>query len=324
MKVLITGGLGFIGSFLTEVYLKSGNEVYIIDDLSTGSRDNVKHLENNNEYKKRLFIVTDTILNKDEVLNLVGTCDIVIHLAAAVGVKYILDNPLDSITTNIQGTEILLNLCNKFKKKLFLASTSEVYGKHKHAPLVETDDSIYGPSVKSRWSYAASKLIDEFTALAYNRSRGLEVVIGRLFNTVGPRQTGRYGMVIPRFFQQAINGDPITIYGDGKQTRTFSSVEDVVLAIEGLMADSNCIGNVYNIGGKEEKSIEEIAKEIISITNSKSEIMYIPYSDVYKSKDFEDMERRVPSIKKINNAIGWEPTKNTSQILNDIYKSFDK
>jgi len=321
MKILITGGMGFIGSYLTEKYLKSGHSVYIIDDLSTGSRENIKHLIENNDYDDRLFLHEDTILNEKILLELIGTCDLVIHLAAAVGVKYILDHPLDSITTNIQGTEIVLKYCDKFKKRLFLASTSEVYGKHVHAPLVETDDSVYGPSIKSRWSYAASKLVDEFTALAYHSTKNLEVVIGRLFNTVGPRQTGRYGMVIPRFFDQAMNDQPITIYGDGEQTRTFTHVDDVTNAIIKLMDDKLAYGQMFNIGGIEEISIKELAQKIIEITNSNSKIDFIPYNNVYKSDDFEDMQRRVPSVEKIKKQIDWEPKLRTDAILKSIHES---
>ena len=231
MRILITGGAGFIGSHLAEAYLKQGDEVYVIDDLSTGSLDNLAHLQANEEYAKRLFVHVNTILNHDILLELVGTCDVVFHMAAAVGVQYILDNPLHSIRINIQGTEKVLDLCAKFKKKVLVASSSEVYGKHLHAPLVETDNIIYGPSSKFRWSYAASKLLDEFTALANHRENGLEAIVVRFFNTVGPRQTGTYGMVIPRLVSQALAGEDLTVYGDGEQTRTFTYVEDVVKAV---------------------------------------------------------------------------------------------
>ena len=235
MRVLITGGAGFIGSHLAEEYLQRGDEVYIIDDLSTGSLDNIDGFQKDPRDEDRLFVHVDTILNHDLMIELVGTCDLVFHMAAAVGVRYILENPLESIKTNIQGTEKVLELCAKFKKKVLIASTSEVYGKHLHAPLVETDNIIYGPSSKFRWSYAASKLMDEFSALAYHRTIGLAVVITRLFNTVGPRQTGAYGMVIPRFVSQALNNEPLTVYGDGPQTRTFTYVKDVVWALMALM-----------------------------------------------------------------------------------------
>ncbi len=317
MKILITGGAGFIGSHLAESYLEQGHEVHIIDDLSTGSLDNIDHLKNDQRFKNRLFVCIDSILNHNAVLELVGICDKVFHLAAAVGVQYILDYPLQSIHTNIQGTEKVLELCDKFKKKILIASTSEVYGKHVHAPLVETDNIIYGPSSKFRWSYAASKLMDEFTALAYHRTNGLKVVIARLFNTVGPRQTGAYGMVIPRFVEQALKNETLTVYGDGRQTRTFTHVTDVVKALISLMQHEDAVGEVFNIGGIEETAILDLARKIIAKTKSKSDIKMIPYEDAF-GKDFEDMQRRVPGIKKIQNLIGFEPDKNLDAILNSV------
>jgi UDP-glucose 4-epimerase len=325
MKVLITGGAGFIGSHLAEKYLELGGEVYIIDDLSTGTLENIRHLQEIQHYKEKLFVTVDTILNHEVMMELIGTCDLVIHMAAAVGVQYILENPLSSIITNIQGTERVLELCNKFKKKVFIASTSEVYGKHTHAPLVETDNIIYGPPTKFRWSYAAAKLMDEFTALAYFRTKKLPVIIVRLFNTVGPRQTGRYGMVIPRFVQQAMRNEPITVYGDGSQTRTFTYVEDVVEAVLALMQCPDAIGEVTNIGGMEEISIKALAEMIKELTNSKSEIKFLPYDKVY-TKDFEDMQRRVPSIEKLTRLIGWKPTTDMEQIIKKVieYYQMDK
>jgi UDP-glucose 4-epimerase len=314
MRILITGGAGFIGSHLAEAYLERGDEIYIIDDLSTGSLENIRSAKEDPKNKRRLFVHTDTILNRDIMLELIGTCDVVFHLAAAVGVKYIIENPLKSITTNIQGTEMVLDLCNKFKKKVLIASTSEVYGKHTHAPLVETDNIIYGPSTKFRWSYAAAKLMDEFTGLAYHRSRGLPVIIARLFNTVGPRQTGAYGMVIPRFIQQAIKNEPLSVYGDGTQTRTFTYVSDVVEALTGLMDAEQAVGEVFNIGGTEEISISDIAKRIIAAVGSRSSIELIPYEKAYE-KDFEDMQRRVPGIEKIKAAIGFEPRTDLDAML---------
>lgn len=314
MKILITGGAGFIGSHLAELYLENGDDVYIIDDLSTGSLDNISHLKQNSAYQKRLFIHIDSIMNRDLMLELVGICDIVHHLAAAVGVEYILDNPMDSIKTNIQGTEIVLDLCNKFKKCVLIASTSEVYGKHTHAPLVESDNIIYGPSSKFRWSYAASKLMDEFMALAYYRTTGLKVAIARLFNTVGPRQTGTYGMVIPRLVGQALRDEPLTVYGDGTQTRTFTYVKDVVWAFKRLVECDDAFGQVYNVGGIEEISIHDLAKKIISGCNSSSEIQLIPYDQAF-GKDFEDMQRRVPGIDKISQLIGFDPQTRLDTIL---------
>ena len=317
MRVLITGGAGFIGSHLAEACLEKGDEVYIIDDLSTGSLANIEHLRNNNCFKNRLFVHIDTILNHDLMEELTGICDIVFHLAAAVGVRYILENPLESIKINVQGTQEILEICTKFKKRILITSSSEVYGKHLHAPLVETDNIIYGPSCKFRWSYAASKLMDEFTALAYCRTKGLQVVITRLFNTVGPRQTGAYGMVIPRFVTQALKNKPLTIYGDGTQSRTFTFVKDVVRALMGLMACENVTGEVFNVGGTQEITMLELAKKIIKATGSNSTCQLIPYEEAF-AKDFEDMHRRVPSIEKIRKAIGFEPQVNLDEILTQV------
>lgn len=314
MKVLITGGAGFIGSHLAEACLKKGHDVYLIDDLSTGTLDNIKHLQEDSRLKDRLFVNIDTILNHEIMLELTGICDEVFHLAAAVGVRYILENPLTSIKTNIQGTEKVLELCAKFKKRVLIASTSEVYGKHLHAPLVETDNIIYGPSSKSRWSYAASKLMDEFSALAYCRTMGLKVVIARLFNTVGPRQTGAYGMVVPRFVSQALKHKPLTVYGDGKQTRTFSYVKDVVEALMSLIRTEAAVGEVFNIGGTEEISMRLLAEKIIATTASKSTIQLIPYEEAFE-KDFEDMQRRVPGIDKIREVVGFQPRTDLDTIL---------
>ena len=322
MKILITGGAGFVGSHLVEKYLERGDDVYIIDDLSTGTLENIKHLQEDKNHKDKLFVTIDSILNHNVMLGLVGTCDIVLHMAAAVGVQYILENPLSSIVTNIKGAEEVLELCNKFKKKVLIASTSEVYGKHTHAPLVETDNIIYGPSIKFRWSYAAAKLMDEFTALAYHRTKNLQVAIIRLFNTVGPRQTGRYGMVIPRFVQQALRNEVITVYGDGTQTRTFTYVGDVVDAITKLIECPDAIGDIINIGGTEEVTINDLAEKIRKSANSTSEIRFISYEDAY-TKDFEDMQRRVPSIEKIKELIGWTPRTSLNDILekvNDYYR----
>jgi len=314
MKVLITGGAGFIGSNLAERCLNLGHEVYIIDDLSTGSLDNIRHLQNHHDFAEKLHVTIDTILNREVVHELVNICDKVIHLAAAVGVRYILENPLTSIITNIQGTENVLEFCNKFRKKVVVASSSEVYGKHLHAPLVETDNIIYGPPELVRWSYAGTKLIDEFTALAYYKTKQLPVIIIRLFNTIGPRQRGRYGMVVPRFIQQALRNDPITVYGDGSQTRTFTYVDDVVEAIMNLLACPGAIGQIINIGGSEEISIKSLADVIKQMTGSHSEIKLIPYEDAY-NKEFEDMHRRVPSIEKLCGLLGWKPNTSLQDML---------
>lgn len=317
MKVLITGGAGFIGSHLAEACLKRGDDVYIIDDLSTGSLDNIKFLQEAGRYNDRLFVTVDSIFNHDKLLELIGICDIVFHLAAAVGVRYILEHPLESIIANIDGTKVVLELCNKFKKKVLITSSSEVYGKQTNDSLAETDDVVYGPSCKSRWSYATSKLLDEFLALAYYRTKGLNTIIVRLFNTVGPRQTGAYGMVIPRFVSQALKGGPITVYGDGKQTRTFTYVKDVVDALIRLMEVPGAVGEVFNIGGNEEISIKELALKIKKLTNSDSEIRYIPYDEAFE-KNFEDMRRRVPSLEKIRGLIGFEPKTDLDSILKSV------
>lgn len=314
MKILITGGAGFIGSHLAEAYLEKGDEVYVIDDLSTGSLENIQPLKEDPRFKDRLFVTIDTIFNRDALLELTGTCDVVFHLAAAVGVRYILENPLESIRINIQGTEKVLELCAKFKKRVLITSSSEVYGKHEHAPLVETDNIIYGPSSKFRWSYAASKLMDEFTALAYFRTNGLKVIITRLFNTVGPRQTGAYGMVIPRLVSQALQGEPLTVYGTGGQSRTFTYVKDVVKALMALMESEKAVGEVFNIGGTQEITILDLARKIIRMTNSSSAVELIPYTEAFE-EDFEDMQRRVPSIEKIESVVGFKPETELDTIL---------
>jgi UDP-glucose 4-epimerase len=320
MRVLITGGAGFIGSHLVEAYLERGDEVYIIDDLSTGSLKNIEFLRKNDRFRDRLFVHIDTILNHDVMMELIGICDTVFHLAAAVGVQYILDNPLLSIKTNIQGTEKVLELSGKFKKKVLIASSSEVYGKHTHAPLVETDNLVYGPSSKFRWSYAAAKLMDEFTALAYHRTEGLKVTVARLFNTIGSRQTGTYGMVVPRFVGQALNGEPLTVYGDGTQTRTFTAVQDVVQVFMAMVENEESFGQVYNIGGTEEISMLDLAKKIITLSESKSEIVLIPYEQAYEA-NFEDMMRRVPSVEKVYRLLGFKPNDNLDSILKKIIVS---
>jgi UDP-glucose 4-epimerase len=317
MKVLITGGAGFIGSHLAESCLQRGDEVTIVDNLSTGDLSNISHLQTSEAFKDRLAVHTDSILNFDLMFDLINACDVVFHLAAAVGVKYILENPLESIRVNIQGTEDILNLCSKLRKRVLLTSSSEVYGKHTHAPLVETDNVIYGPSSKFRWSYAASKLMDEFSALAYHRTKGLEAIIVRLFNTVGPKQTGAYGMVIPRFVSQALADQPLTVYGDGSQSRTFTYVADVVTALTGLMASDGAVGEVFNVGGTREITIHELAERIIHMTDSKSVIKITPYDQAF-AKDFEDMQRRVPGIGKIKRLIGFEPKTDLDTILSRV------
>jgi UDP-glucose 4-epimerase len=317
MKVLITGGAGFIGSHLAEACLERGDEVYVVDDLSTGTLDNVQHLMNNRRLGGRFFFHHDSIMNYETMLTLVGISDVIYHLAAAVGVRYILEKPMESIRINIQGTEKVLELCSRFKKKILIASSSEVYGKHTHAPLLETDNIVYGPSSKFRWSYAASKLMDEFQALAYYRTNGLKVTVARLFNTIGPRQTGAYGMVVPRFVTQALKNEPITVYGDGQQTRTFTYVKDVAAALIALMENDGSFGQVFNVGGTEEITILELARRIIAQAGSRSEIVFIPYEKAY-AEDFEDMLRRVPSIEKIHAHIGFSPKTPLDEILKEV------
>ena len=313
MKILITGGAGFIGSYLSEACLERGGEVYVVDDLSTGSLSNIQHLVSDS----RFHFVNDTILNREAMLELVGICDIVVHLAAAVGVKLIIDEPLKSIHTNIAGTETVLELANKFRKKILLASSSEIYGSNSRVPLSETDMRIYGPTQILRWSYAATKAMDEFMALAYFRTRRLPVIITRFFNTVGPRQTGRYGMVIPRFVSQALKNDPITVFGDGTQTRTFTYVEDVVRGIVGLIEEPRAVGEIFNIGGEEEISMNDLAARILGITHSSSQILHIPYNEAYQ-EGFEDMQRRVPDISKIKDLIGYKNTRSLDDILTKV------
>ena len=310
MKILITGGAGFIGSYLSEAYIERGDEVYVVDDLSTGSLSNISHLIPDPHF----HFEKDTILNRETMLELVDTCDIIVHLAAAVGVKLIIDEPLQSIHTNIAGTETVLEFANKFRKMVLLASSSEVYGRNSQVPLSETDMRVYGQTQILRWSYAATKAMDEFLALAYYRTKQLPVIITRFFNTVGPRQTGRYGMVIPRFIGQALKNVPITVFGDGAQTRSFTYVEDVVQGIIGLINEPGAVGEIFNIGGEGEISINDLAKRVITVTNSDSQIRHIPYDEAYQ-EGFEDMQRRVPDISKIKNLIGYKNTYSLDDIL---------
>jgi len=313
LKVLITGGAGFIGSYLAGAYLSRGDEVYVIDDLSTGSMANIDPFKQNPLF----HFVHDTILNRERMLELTGICDVVAHLAAAVGVNLILDEPLKSIHTNIVGTEIVLELANKFRKKTFLASTSEIYGRNSKVPLSETDIRIYGSTHLARWSYAATKAMDEFLGLAYYRTKKLPVIIARFFNTVGPRQTGRYGMVIPRFVGQALKNEPITVYGDGNQTRNFTYVEDVVRAVVGLIDEPKAVGEIFNIGGDSEISMNDLAQHIKSKTGSASPISHVPYNEAYQ-EGFEDMERRVPDITKIKKLISYRNTHDLNSILTKV------
>ena len=317
MRYLITGGAGFIGSHLAEELLRRGHEIFVVDDLSTGSIDNVKHLKSNDKF----HFVVDTVMNRQVTAELVDHADVVYHLAAAVGVKLIVESPVRTIETNIQATEMVLALANKKKKPTFIASTSEVYGVSEKLPFREDGELVMGATTKGRWSYACSKAIDEFLAIAYWKERKLPTVVARLFNTVGPRQTGQYGMVVPTFVRQALAGAPITVYGDGKQSRCFTHVSDVVRALIALMEKPEAYGSVYNVGSSSEITIHELAKHVREITGSKSEIVFVPYEKAYE-QGFEDMPRRVPDTTKIKQLIGWEPTISLPQILKDVEEHY--
>jgi len=317
MKALITGGAGFIGSHLAEELLNNGHQVFLIDDLSTGSIDNIEHLKNHKDFSYTI----DTILNAPVLAELIDKCDVVFHMAAAVGVMLIVENPVRTIETNIKGTEAVLMHANKKKKKVIIASTSEVYGKSDQKTFKEDGDLILGPTTKGRWSYACSKAIDEFLALAYWKEKKLPVVITRLFNVVGPRQTGRYGMVIPRLVKQALQNKPITVFGDGKQSRCFAHVKDAVDAIIKLSATEKAIGEVINLGNDKEIPIEELAKKIKKAARSKSEIRYIPYSEAYE-EGFEDMRRRVPDLAKIKKLIGYKSKYSLDNIIKDVIEYY--
>jgi UDP-glucose 4-epimerase len=313
LRVLITGGAGFIGSHLSDAYLGRGDEVYVIDDLSTGSIDNIQHLKNN----PRFHYTIESVHSQPIVAELVDQCDVIFHLAAAVGVKLIVESPVRTIETNIKGTEVILALANKKKKKVLIASTSEVYGLSDQVPFREDGNLVMGATTKGRWSYACSKAIDEFLALAYWREKKLPTVVVRLFNTVGPRQTGQYGMVIPTFVKQALSGRPITVYGDGKQSRCFGYVGDVVKALIKLMDEPTAVGQVFNIGSNQEVTILELARQVKELTNSDSEIVFVPYDEAYE-EGFEDMPRRVPDISKINALVGFRPEMSLDGILQTV------
>jgi len=313
MKVLITGGAGFIGSHLAEQLLARGDEVHLLDDLSTGSIENIALIKNH----PNLTYHIDTIRNYRLTAELVDTCDIIYHLAAAVGVKLIVESPVNTIETNIRGTEIILCLAAKKRKRVLITSTSEVYGKRDAIPFREDDDLILGPTNKGRWSYACSKAIDEFLAIAYWKEKRVPTVIVRLFNTVGPRQTGRYGMVIPNFVRQALMEQDITVYGDGSQTRCFTHVSDVVKALIKVAEHPNAVGEVYNIGSDREITIMDLAERIKKMTQSESSIVFIPYDQAYE-QGFEDMLRRVPDISKIRKLIDYQPTIDLEGILTSV------
>jgi nucleoside-diphosphate-sugar epimerase len=313
MRVLITGGAGFIGSHLAERHLERGDEVHLLDDLSTGSIENIHNIKDH----PKLRYYLDTITNYQLTGELVDLCDVTYHLAAAVGVRLIVESPVKTIETNIRGTEIILSLAAKKNKRVLITSTSEVYGKRDRVPFHEDDDLVLGPTSKGRWSYACSKAIDEFLAIAYWKEKRVPTVIVRLFNTVGPRQTGRYGMVIPNFAQQALTGEDITVFGDGSQSRCFTHVDDVTGALMGLIEHPKAVGEVYNIGSDTEVTITQLAQRIKRLTGSDSRIVYVPYNEAYE-EGFEDMMRRVPDTTKIRNLIGYEPKIQLDQILESV------
>ncbi len=310
MRVLITGGAGFIGSHLAGPLLDSGHEVFVLDDLSTGSIDNLAHLKD----RPGFHYTIDTVFNDRLVAEMVDRADVIFHLAAAVGVKLIVERPVHTIETNVHGTEVVLKHASKKKKLVFIASTSEVYGKSANVPFQEDADLVMGATTKHRWAYACSKALDEFLALAYFKEQKQPVIVMRFFNTVGPRQTGQYGMVVPTFVRQALQGEPITVFGDGTQSRSFTYVGDVVEALLKLMVHPGAIGQVYNVGNPEEVSIRELAERIKKATGSSSPIVTIPYDEAYEA-GFEDMPRRVPDITKIRAAVGFQPKVGLDEII---------
>lgn len=317
MKALVTGGAGFIGSHLCERLLADGSEAAVIDDLSTGRSSNIEGIMDDPGFT----FVEASVRNAEALEPLVKKCDVIFHLAAAVGVQLIVDRPVHTIETNIHGTEVVLDAANKYKRKVLLASTSEVYGKSEDVPFGEDDDMLLGSTKFSRWSYACSKAIDEFLGFAYHDEYGLEVIVARLFNTIGPRQVGRYGMVVPRFIQRALNNEPLMIYGTGQQSRCFGYVGDVVDGLVGLMNRGNAGGRVYNIGSDEEITIEALADKIIAKTESKSEKQFISYEQAY-GRAFDDMERRVPSLARMKEATGFQPKTNLDETLEIIIDHF--
>jgi len=317
MKILITGGAGFIGSHLAEKLLERGHEVFIIDNLWTGKLANIGKIQNH----KKFHLVVDTILNESVMNELIFKVDHIYHLAASVGVKNIMDHPVETLDINVKGTETVLRLANRFKKKILIASTSEVYGKHVEHAVSEDDDRVMGSVKKRRWAYACSKTLDEFQALAYFDEKKLPVVIGRLFNTVGPRQTGQYGMVLPSFVQSALLGKPISVYGDGTQSRSFAHVNDVVQAITKLMDEPAAEGEIFNVGNDTEVTINELAQKIREMTGSDSEIEHIPYEKAY-GPGFEDMKRRCPNIEKVRTLIGFEPSYDLTAMIQSVIDYF--
>jgi UDP-glucose 4-epimerase len=315
--VLITGGAGFVGSHLSEALLERGDEVFVLDNLSTGSIDNIVHLK----ARPKFHYTIDSVTNEPVLAELLDRCDVVVHLAAAVGVKLIVEQPVHTIETNVHGTEVVLKHANKKKKLVLIASTSEVYGKSGDVPFREDADLVLGPTGKHRWAYACSKMIDEFLALAYWKEKKLPVIIVRLFNTVGPRQTGQYGMVIPNFVRQALARQPITVFGDGTQSRSFTYVGDVVRAMVALIDDPRAVGQVFNIGSGQEITIGDLAVRVKNLAGSDSPIVQVPYDQAYEA-GFEDMPRRVPDTSKLRALVGYEPAVGLDEILNRVIEYF--
>ena len=311
MRVFITGGAGFIGSHLADHYVNAGHQVTLLDNFSTGSKANIAHLAD------KISTIDGDIRNVELIDQLTKDSDLVLHMAAALGVNTILESPLESMSTNITGSEVVLNAAAKYNKRIIIASTSEIYGKNPKQPLQETDDRVVGAPQKIRWTYSDAKAIEEAMAFALHHEKKLPVTTVRLFNTVGPRQTGRYGMVVPRFVQAALKNEPITVYGDGTQSRVFCHVQDAVQAIATIASTEATIGDVYNVGGTGEVTIKQLAEQVLAITNSQSAITYTPYSAAYPT-GFEDIQRRVPDISKVKAAINWAPTKDLAQIISDI------
>lgn len=319
MKILITGGAGFVGSHLADKLISQGHEITVIDDLSTGRYSNVEHLEGNPNFR----LIIDTVLDQDLMEGLVRESDRVFHMASAVGVRLIMEQPVKTIETIFHGTDVVLKFCSRYRKRVLIPSTSEVYGKGASVPFREDDDLLTGATDKHRWAYACAKTLDEFLALAHWKETRLPVVVVRLFNTVGPRQTGQYGMVVPRFVHAAMKNEPITVFGDGTQQRCFGHVLDVVEGLSKLLESPQCFGQVINLGNSEEVSILGLAEKAIQLTGSKSEIRYIPYEEAY-GDGFEDMRRRVPGLEKANKLIGYQPTRSLADIINDVANEFKK
>lgn len=319
MRTLITGGAGFVGSHLTDKLIKDGHEVTIIDDLSTGRYSNVEHLDGQPNFR----LIIDTVLNEHLMEDLIKESDQVFHMASAVGVKLIMDHPVRTIETIFRGTDVVLKYCSRYRKRVLIPSTSEVYGKGTAVPFREEDDILKGSTSKHRWAYACAKELDEFLALAHWKETRLPVIVIRLFNTVGPRQTGQYGMVVPRFVKAALTDQPIPVFGDGNQSRCFGHVLDIIEALAKAIQTPECYGQVMNLGNPEEVTIKRLAEKTVEMLQSRSKIEYIPYDEVY-GEGFEDMQRRVPGLEKAQRLIGFQPTRTLDNIINDVADQFRK